>query len=317
MAGDELPRIGVVVHGGKQLAGAGPDALRDALADAGHVDPPWYEVSKSKKAPSQVRELIEEHGVDRLLVWGGDGTVRRCADTILHHAHRHQGYRDVAIGVLPAGTGNVLAATLGIARDLHTALDTALDGEPRPIDAGLVNDEEHFLARAGTGFDALLVRDADDSGLKDRFGRLGYLWAGIRNRHVTPSDAQITVDGEPWFSGPTPCVIAGNVGALLGGLTAFPDASPTDGRLDVGVVEATTPWEWARLAASVFAHRVHESRLARTTTADTVVVQFDRPVPWQVDGGDRERTDRFEIRCLPAAVSICRPRTTQQSISRG
>lgn len=305
MATGEMPRIGVVVNEGKRLGGAGLEALRNALADAGHADPPWYEVPKSKQAPAKVRRLIEDDGVDRLLVWGGDGTVRRCADTILHH-----GSQDVAIGVLPAGTGNVLAASLGIPEDLRTAVDIALHGEARPIDAGLVNDEQHFLERAGTGFDALLIRDADDSGLKDRFGRFGYLWAGVRNRHASPAEAQISVDGERWFSGPTPCVIAGNVGGLLGGITAFPDASPTDGRLDVGVVEASSSWEWARLVGSVIAHRVRESRFARTTTAETIVVEFDRTVPWQVDGGDRERTDRFEIRCLPAAISICQPQRT-------
>ncbi len=308
MAADEMLRVGVVVNHGKRLGGADLEALRNALADAGHADPPWYEVDKSKHAPPKVRSLVEDHGVDRLLVWGGDGTVRRCADTILHQGYRHQGHRDVAIGVLPAGTGNVLAATLGIPEHLRTAVDIALHGEVRQIDVGLVNDEEHFLERAGTGFDALLIRDADDSGLKDRFGRLGYLWAGVRNRHASPAEAQITVDGERWFSGPTPCVIAGNVGGLLGGITAFPDASPTDGRLDVGVVEANSSWEWARLVGAVVAHRIHESPLARTTTAETMVVEFDRTVLWQVDGGDRERTDRFEIRCLPAAISICQPR---------
>ena len=311
MYGDEMPRIGVVVNEGKLLGGAGPEALRDALADAGHADPPWYQVSKSRKAPGKVRALVEDDGVDRLLVWGGDGTVRRCADTILRRE-----YGDVEIGVLPAGTGNVLAASLGIPRDLRAAVDIAVHGGARPLDVGLVNDEEHFLCRAGTGFDALVVRDADDSGLKDRFGRLGYLWAGVRNRHAGPADAQVTVDGELWFGGPTPCVVVGNVGALLGGVTAFRDASPTDGRLDVGVVEASTSWEWARLVGSVIAHRVHESRFARTTSARTIVLEFDRTVLWQVDGGDRARTDRFEIRCLPAAIPICQPLRTPHDPKR-
>ena len=53
-----------------------------ALADAGHADPPWREVDKSRKAPKQVRRLLDE-GIDRLLVWGGDGTVRRCIDTLV------------------------------------------------------------------------------------------------------------------------------------------------------------------------------------------------------------------------------------------
>lgn len=303
------PRIGVIVNQGKRLGGSGLEALRNALADAGHADPPWYEVPKSKKAPAKVRRLIEQDGVERILVWGGDGTARRCADTILRER-----YADVAIGVLPAGTSNLLALDLGIPEDLPTAVDIAVHGDARPIDVGLVNDEDHFLTRFGTGFDGVLIRDADDSGMKDRFGRLGYLWAGIRNRDVGSAEAQISTDGEVWFTGRTPCVIVGNVGELLSGMSAFPGASPTDGRLDVGVVEARTSWEWARLIGSAVARRIESSPFARATTAEKTIIELDRTVPWQVDGGDRERTDRFEIRCLPAAISICQPRqTTEES----
>lgn len=302
------PRLGVLVNQGKQLAGEGPEELRNALADAGHPDTPWCEVPKSKHAPEQVRRLIEDEAVDRLLAWGGDGTVRRCADTILRSGREH-----VALGILPAGTSNLLAAELGIPTDLEGAVDVAVHGEPSPIDAAVVNDDEHFLGRFGTGFDALLIREADDRGLKDRFGRLGYLWAGIRNRDAKPARAHITVEGETWFEGNTPCVVVGNIGRLFGGMDAFPNASPTDGRLDLGVVQATTTWQWSRLVGSVVARRVESSPLARTTTAEKIVVELDRTVPWQVDGGDRERTDRFEIRCLPAAIRICRPATAGTS----
>lgn len=297
------PRVGVIINEGKSLAGAGLEELRAALADAGHADPPWYEVPKSKKAPAKVTKLIEDEGVDRLLVWGGDGTVRRCADHLLH-----EGYDDVTIGVLPAGTGNLLAVNLGIPIDLRGAVDVALHGEPRTLDAGIVNDEQHFVVMAGTGFDALLIRDADDSGMKDKYGRLGYIWAGVKNRNVSPAQMEISVDGDPWFSGDASSVIAANVGTLIGGIPAFPDASPTDGRLDVGIVTARSASEWARLFGSVFTHRVEASPFAKVTTAEKIVVDLDRTLPWEADGGDRDRTDHFEIRVLPGAVSICQPR---------
>lgn len=104
------------------LAGDGLEELRAALADADCADPPWREVAKSKKAPPAVKELVEQCGVDRLLVWGGDGTVRRCISTLLRN-----GYDDVAVGVLPAGTGNLLAHNLGIPIDNATS-----PGQTRP-----------------------------------------------------------------------------------------------------------------------------------------------------------------------------------------
>ncbi len=296
--------VGVIINQGKSLGGDGLEELRAALADSGRADPAWREVPKSKKAPKQVIELVEKFDVDRLLVWGGDGTVRRCIDTLLHEGMDH-----VVIGVLPAGTGNLLANNLGVPIDLRGAVDVALHGEPTPIDVGIVNDEQHFAVMAGAGFDALLIAEADDSGLKDRFGRLGYVWAGIRHRHVSPARAQITVDGEPWYVGDASTVIAGNVGRLIGGLPAFPDADPSDGRLDIGVVDARTPSDWARLLGAAATHRIEASPFAQVTTAERVVVEFDRTLPWQADGGDRDRTNHLDIRCLPAAIRVCRPPT--------
>ena len=137
-----------------------------ALADAGCADPPWAQIPKSKKAPREVRRLLDA-GVDRLLVWGGDGTVRRCIDTIVADNAKAE------VAILPAGTANLLATALAIPHDLGRAVDIALHGMPHPIDVGLVNGEA-FAVMAGTGFDALMIRDADD-GAKDRLGRLSYL----------------------------------------------------------------------------------------------------------------------------------------------
>jgi diacylglycerol kinase (ATP) len=301
------PRIGVVVNEGKHLAGSGLEELRSALADAGHADPPWYEVPKSKKAPKKIMRLVEDDGVDRLLVWGGDGTVRRAADTVLR-----KGYDHVSIGVLPAGTSNLLAENLGIPIDLRGAVDVALHGAAERIDAGVVNDDQHFLVMAGTGFDALLIKDADDSGAKDRFGRLAYVWAAVKNRSVGLAHAEVSIDGDPWFTGDASCVIAANVGTLIAGIQAFPDASPTDGRLDVGVTDARRATDWIRLLGSVVAHRAESSPFAKVTRAEKIHIQLDRTLPWEADGGERDRTDRFEIRCLPQAVSICQPRRQAQ-----
>jgi len=297
---DHQIRVGVIINEGKELGG-GLEELRSALADAGHADPPWYEVSKSKKAPKKIRKLVEDHGVDRVLMWGGDGTVRRAINTIID-----EGYEDVSVGILPAGTANLLANNLDIPIDLRGAVDVALHGEPRSIDVGRMNGT-YFAVMAGTGFDAMMIRDADDGDLKDRFGRVGYVVAGMRNRDVSPAQAVIEVDGLPWYTGEASCLIVANVGTILGGLEAFPEASPTDGRLEVGVVSARKSSDWARLLASAVVKRTHESPLTKVVTAEKVTVSLDRSMPWEVDGGDRDRTDEFEISCVPHAIRICQP----------
>ena len=295
----EPKRIGVVVHADKTLGG-GLEALRSALADVGHADPPWYEVPKSKKAPEAIRTMVKDDDVDRVLVWGGDGTVRRAIDTIISRE------LDASIAILPAGTANLLATNLDIPIDLRAAVEIAIHGDARPLDVGQMNGW-YFAVMAGAGFDALMIRDAEDGLLKERFGKAGYVVAGIRNRDVSPAVATIEVDGELWYHGDASCVLVANVGTILGGLKAFPDASPVDGRLNVGVVAARSASEWLRVMASATLRRAAASSLTEMVTASELTISFDRSLPWEVDGGDRKRTATFEVRCVPQAIRICQP----------
>ncbi len=73
-------RVAVVAHTGKTFGG-GLDELRKLLFDAGIADPLWFEVDKSRKAPKKARRALDE-GAGRVLVWGGDGMVQRCADAV-------------------------------------------------------------------------------------------------------------------------------------------------------------------------------------------------------------------------------------------
>ncbi len=294
------PTIGVIANAAKQFGG-GLEELRAALADHGHADPPWYEVPKSKKAPKKIRKMIDEYGVDRVLVWGGDGTVRRAINTIIGDD------LDASIGILPAGTANLLANNLDVPIDLRGAVDVALHGDPRPIDVGEMNGT-FFAVMAGAGFDAMMIREADESALKERFGRFGYVVAGFRHRQVSPAVVRIELDGAPWYHGTASCVIVGNVSTILGGLEAFPDASPTDGRLEVGVVDARSATDWLRVLASATVRRADKSPLTKVSSAQDISIRFDRTLPWEVDGGDRDRASDFDIRCVPRGVRICQPR---------
>jgi diacylglycerol kinase (ATP) len=300
---DASPRIGVLVHSKKDLGG-GTEELRSALAELGHADPPWIEVPKSKKAPEAVRKLVEKEKIDRLLVWGGDGTVRRCVDAVVRKGH------DVEIAVLPAGTANTLAQNLDIPTDLRGAVEVAVRGKAMPLDVGCMNGA-YFTVMAGTGFDALLIREADDGGLKDRYGQLGYVWAGVRHRSVDPFRAEVTVDGSPWYSGEASTVLISNVGGIMGGLQAFPDADPTDGVMEIGIVSARTATQWLRVLASAAVHRAEASQFTEMTTGTRVKIRLDRSMPWQLDGGDRPRSAKFTFRCVPGAVRICRPPTAE------
>jgi diacylglycerol kinase (ATP) len=291
-----MTTIGVIAHNGKSL-GDGLEALRRALADAGHVDPPWREVAKSKDAPKQLRKLLAQ-GVDRVLVWGGDGTVRRCIDTIVEDGATAE------LAILPAGTANLLANGLGVPIDLDEALEVALHGYLRRIDVGVMNGER-FAVMAGTGFDALMIRDADDA--KDRLGRLAYVRAGAKHLSEPNTKVTIDVDGRPWFEGSAACVLVGNMGRAFGGLTLFPDARPDDGLLDVGVVTAEQRLDWLRVGIRAAAGRIDSSPMVQMTQGADVQVRLDDKLPWEMDGGDRPDTKKLQVSVLPGRLPVCVP----------
>ncbi len=296
-----MTTIGVIVNAGKEL-GSGLEEFRAELAELGHPDPPWFTVDKSKHAPKKIRELVTDHGVDRVIMWGGDGTVRRCIHTLVKH-----GLNDgVSVGIMPAGTGNLLAKNLDIPIEVAGAARIAVNGDPRAIDIGVINGQ-HFAVMAGTGFDALMIREADENDLKERFGRLGYVIAGVRQRDIRPARFEVNIDEKSWYRGEASGVIVANVGTILGGLEAFPDADHTDGRLEIGVIEARTNTEWVRLLGRAAIGRADSSPLADLATGTRVTIDIDRSLPWEVDGGDRDRTDHYEISCLPAAIRIAQP----------
>jgi diacylglycerol kinase (ATP) len=287
--------VAVVAHRRKTLGG-GLDELRKVLADEGCGDPLWFEVPKSRKAPKRAKRAVAE-GADLVLVWGGDGMVQRCVDALAGTG--------VPIGILPAGTANLLATNLGVPIDVRGAVDVAMHGRRRPLDVGVVNGER-FAVMAGAGFDALMIRDAD-RGLKDRVGRLAYVWTGARATRARRRPMRVRVDGATWFEGNASCILVGNVGTITGGLVAFADAEPDDGWLDVGVVTAKGPVQWARVLGRMAAGRAASSKLARTTRGKEIDVKIDGALPYELDGGERPPTKRLEIRVEPLAALVCAP----------
>lgn len=289
-----MTSVAVVAHNQKTL-GAGLPALRSALVAAG-VSALWYEIDKSRKAPKRVREALAA-GADRILVWGGDGTVQRVVNAAAGS--------EATVGILPAGTANLLATNLGIPSDLDEALDIALNGELRQLDLGVVNGER-FAVMAGTGFDAAMINEADRN-LKDRVGQLAYVWTGFKAAARAPQRARIRVDGHSWFKGKAGCILIANVPKIGAGVRVFDNAKPDDGWLELGVVTAATRAQWARVMAAVVAGNPNRSKFVRTTTCSKVDIRLDRKARYELDGGSRKPTKRMRVRVEPESINVCVP----------
>jgi len=287
--------VAVVAHSRKSFGGGLPE-LRRILADAGVTDPRWHEVKKSRRAPKYARQAAAK-GVDVLFVWGGDGTVQRCIDAVAG--------TDTAVAILPAGTANLLAANLNVPHDLAGAVHVGLHGGRRRIDTGSVNGER-FTVMAGAGFDARMISDAD-RGTKDRLGRAAYVVTGIRNLRARRVRAIVEVDGKRFFKGKVACVLAANVGKILGGIEAFPQAQPDSSRLELGVVTARNPVQWARTFGRLALGNPGKSPFAKVTRGKKITIRFEEKVRYELDGGARPARRKLRIKVHPSSVTVCVP----------
>jgi YegS/Rv2252/BmrU family lipid kinase len=287
--------VAVVAHSRKSFGG-GLTELRRILALEGVTEPLWFEVRKSRRAHKYARRAAAM-GADVLFVWGGDGTVQRCIDAVAG--------AETAVAILPAGTANLLAENLSVPHDLAAAVRVGLHGDRRRLDTGSVNGER-FGVMAGAGFDARMIADAD-RGMKDRLGRAAYVVTGIRNLGARRVTATVDVDGERFFKGKVSCVLTANVGKILGGVEAFQDARPDDGRLELGVVTARDPVQWARTFARLALGHPAESPFAKVTQGKKFKIRFGQRVSYELDGGARPATKKLRIRVHPGSVTVCVP----------
>ena len=290
-----MSTVAVVAHARKNMGGGLPE-LREVLAREGFAEPLWYEVDKSKKAPAYARRAVAE-GAELIFVWGGDGMVQRCVDAVAG--------TDAVLAILPAGTANLLATNLNIPDDLTGAVRVGLHGERREFDTGTVNGE-HFAVMAGTGFDALMIKGASRR-MKRRLGRLAYVYTGTKSLSARGMKAEVEVDGRRYYKGRLSCVLVGNVGRLFGGVEVFGDARPDDGVMEVGLVTADSPAQWARTFGRLAAGSPEKSPFVEVTRGRRIRVRLDRKVPYELDGGERKKARKLRINVHPASVRICVP----------
>jgi diacylglycerol kinase family enzyme len=242
------------------------------LADAGWPEPMWLETTVQDSGRGQAAQAIAD-GAEVVFVSGGDGTVMACVTALAG--------TDVALAVLPAGTGNLLAANLGLTGDAATGVEVALQGGRRRIDVGVVEDQ-CFAVMAGMGFDAQMLAGTSETA-KKHIGWIAYLFGALKHIRDRPMRVTIKLDGKRAFRRRPRTVIIGNVGRLQGGVRLLSAAEPDDGRLDVAVLSPQNLRHWVALGWGVIRRR-GSVPLMETFTAKRVEIRSNRPQPRQLDG---------------------------------
>jgi diacylglycerol kinase (ATP) len=279
-----VPHAAVVVHALKVTdTDARRQQIETASKEIGWAPPLWLETTELDPGRSQARTALES-GADAVIAFGGDGTARVVAEALCRTG--------VPLGLLPAGTGNLLARNLGIPPNrLDDSLQVALTGKDRPIDVGRVeiglteHDEqplrEVFLVMAGLGFDAEVMAAVDPS-LKDRVGWFAYVVAGLRRLRGRRTLVTVEVDGGQPFQRRVRAVVIGNCGTLTAGIPLMPDAVVDDGWLDVVIVSPRTVLSWLTLSAKVIVRKSHPA--VEHARCRSVRIRAERPLQIQLDG---------------------------------
>jgi diacylglycerol kinase family enzyme len=271
------------------------EMLGSALADAGWPEPAWFETTPDDPGRGMATQAVAD-GAELIFACGGDGTVMACVTALAG--------TDVAMCVLPAGTGNLLAANLGLADDADTGVQVALDGGRRRIDVGVVEDQ-CFAVMAGMGFDAEMLAGTSETA-KKHLGWIAYVGGAVKHLRDRPMHVRIVLDGGPPMPRHARTVIVGNVGRLQGGVRLLSEADPSDGKLDVAILSPNNLGHWASLAWAVI-RRQKRVPLMETFTAERVEITSDHAQARQLDGDLIEPGKTLEIQVRHRALLLCVP----------
>jgi diacylglycerol kinase (ATP) len=277
-------------------------------------EPVWLYTTPHESGTVLAREAIEA-GADVLVAVGGDGTVRAVAEAAIE--------KGVPLGIIPTGTGNLLARNLDIpANDFSAAIRTAIDGMDSKVDVGWISvgneegeEQDHlFLVFAGIGIDADMVAGADDK-LKSTLGWGAYFFAALPFMGAKRMRASVSVDGSEPVIGQMRSVVAANCGRLPGGMTLMPDARINDGALDFATIDTRAGIAgWAELFSEVWiqgagltapnlpkAWRAGRIDHARGTSVD---IRVEAPQRVQADGESLGRASHVRARIDPGVLTV-------------
>lgn len=297
-------RVALIVNPVKLGAPLAREQVEQACSDAGWDPPLILETTVAEPGGSQALWAVKE-GYDVVIAAGGDGTIRAVADALVHTS--------AALGLLPLGTGNLLARNLGIAvNDVPRGVRQALYGATRRIDMGRVElrnertgvtGKHTFLVMGGVGLDAVVVAATKDT-LKKKFGWLAYSEAGVRSLPGRLQRMAISIDGGPWQSRRVHSVLFANCGKLPGGITFIPDATIDDGYLDVVITSPRSILGWLWVAGKIIFRHPGPIPVITYHRVRRVDVRVSEATGTQLDGDTSGEVTSLSVDVVPNALMV-------------
>lgn len=292
----------------------------------------WFETTEEDPGQGAAAAALDA-GCSLVIAAGGDGTVRAVAEQL-----GGSGSPAADLGVVPLGTGNLLARNLGIPLgNPRAAFVRAFTGAGAPLDLGEVRvtraaagtdsaeaagvsgadvePERHgFVVMVGFGIDAQMIVETDDE-LKAKTGWLAYVESlGRAATGAEVVELSLQLDDAPPVVESAHTVLVANCGSIQGGFTLLPDAAPDDGELDLLVLRADNAAAWLDtmknmvwdngLVRLIRGGSAASSASTAHLRARSVRVELPQALAFEVDGDDVGEVSSFEVRILPAALRV-------------
>ncbi|MFL6108722.1 MAG: diacylglycerol kinase family protein [Marmoricola sp.] len=282
---------------------AGFRAMVDKMAEeSGWARVTWWETTVEDTGYSMAHQAAVS-GVDLVVAIGGDGTIRAVCEELAGTG--------IPVGIVPAGTGNLLARNLSIPLYLRAAVDVALNGQDRAIDMVRVSGDEMenatFLVMAGMGFDAAIMEGVNED-FKKKVGWLAYVWSALKALMFPAIRVEVSVDGGDFTKHRARTVVIGNVGHLQAGMPLIPDAAIDDGQLDVVLLYPRRFLSWVPLAARVLTKNPRTDDTITRMRGREVVVRTPAAAPRQLDGDLIEPGKELRAECEHGRLLVRVPR---------
>ncbi|GGR43601.1 YegS/Rv2252/BmrU family lipid kinase [Nocardioides luteus] len=296
-------RIAVVLNPIKVESVEQFKTMVDAMArESGWKTPTWHLTTVDDPGRGMARAAQEE-GADLVLVCGGDGTVREVCSALAGTG--------IAVGIVPGGTGNLLARNLSIPLYIRAAIDVALTGQDQAIDLVEVSgdniEDTNFLVMAGMGFDAAIMGGVNED-IKKRIGWMAYVLSAFKSLMFPAMRLEISIDGGEFTRHRARTVVVGNVGYLQANMPLLPAAALDDGLVDVVLLYPQRFWSWLPLAVRVLSKRPRTDSLVNRMTGASVVIRTNHDQPRQLDGDTISEGRELRMKCLPGRLLVRVPR---------